>query len=157
MSMRTRTAPLSTQESMRRFTRRARTLVKPVICIAALTTAACSDSAGTTDARPPVPGTLTLSWVTPNQVEGAVRLTLKGPDIGTITAAQSEDMVFTRSSGTIHSIIVMGMVESGGLVRFEVPDVHQAQLYEVDIIEVSAADTDELRTSLSGYGVGVQR
>ena len=134
-----------------------RVISTAALCVIAVLNSACSDSTKSTEAREPEAGTLTVSWVTPHEAEGSVRLTLEGPAVGAISAADPGDLVFSRSSGAVHSIVVLGTLGSGGLIHFEVPDVHQAQHYRADIVEVAAADSDELRGDLSGYEISVRR
>lgn len=129
---------------------------KWLTCLVLAGSVGCSDSE-TTAPPSPTPGMLTLQLITPNSADGAVRLVLDGPDIGLITAVQADAMVFTRSSGSQRSIAVLGTTVTGGLLRFEVPDVNQASRYQATLVEVAGVSGSELRSDLGGYELDVVR
>lgn len=126
------------------------------LCAATWFGAACSDASDATGPVVETPGALTVQWVTPHNVEGAVRLRIAGPGITGIVGVQDDVVVFTRTEGKRHNVAILGRTETGGLVRFQVPDIQRADLYTVSLIEVAAPESSELRENLNDYRIIVE-
>lgn len=126
------------------------------LCAAAWLATACSDGLDTVAPPEETPGTLTIHWFTPHNVEGAVRLTIEGPGIRAIAAAQGDAVVFTRSEGSRHNVAVLGRTDTGGLVRFDVPDTGRLDLYRVTLVEVADLEAGNLREDLDDYRITIE-
>jgi hypothetical protein len=116
---------------------------------------ACGD--GTTP--PPVPtspSALRLDLQTPSTDDGAVVVTLRGPDVSNVQAASPAYLAYSRSdSGTREvRLIVVGDLKGGALATVSVAPGHQLSDYAATIQQV-AARSDSLRADLSGYHVTV--
>ena len=114
------------------------------------------DASRPAEATPPEPGQLMIQFETSNDTEGAIRVHLEGPGIGTVTAAQEGTFVLSRPKGSTSEIIVLGVLESGPLVRFEVSDVARFEEYSASVVEVAGPD-NLLRPDLSPFTVHIVR
>lgn len=108
---------------------------------------------------PPVPSSptaLRLDLETPNSDDGAVVLTLRGPDVSNLEAASPAYLAYSRSDSGAREIrlIIVGDLKGGALVTASVAPGHQLSDYSVTIDQV-AARSDTLRADLSGYRVSV--
>jgi hypothetical protein len=114
---------------------------------------ACSDGTA-----PPEPGEVVVRLVSPNTGDAAAVLTLTAPSGVTIAdfePGSQELAVFHRTTGTTTRIAVFGPLD-GAVARFTVPNVRDAGLYTVQLLEV-ADESNTLRTSLAGYSASVVR
>jgi len=114
------------------------------------------DASRSSEAAPPEPGHLSIRFETAHAAEGAVRLRLEGPGIGTVTAAQQDALVFSRADGSSAEIVVLGTLKSGALLRFEVSDVDRFDEYSASVVEVAGPD-NALRTDLTEYALQILR
>ena len=105
----------------------------------------------------PLPGELTVSLATPSPADGALLVTVTGPDAASaVRAASPGSVVRTRTQGTTTTVAVFGTVAAGPLLRLSVPDVRQAKRYTATVTE--AADLgNAVRPSLAGYALTVSR
>ena len=118
-------------------------------------TSACGEGA-TPPPLPSSPGALRLDLDTPHSDDGAVVVTLHGPDISHPQAASPAYLAYSRSDSGAHQIrlIIVGDLKGGALGTVSVGPGHQLSDYSVTIDQV-AARNDTLRADLSGYRVRV--
>jgi hypothetical protein len=123
----------------------------------ALAIVACSDSP--TAPQPPIPGELTLSWVTPNADDAAAMIKIVVP-AGTVTPSvigASEDLeIFHRRSADTIFVAVFGDLSDQPLVKIQVPNVRRVNEFSAQLIDV-ANDADALRSSIEGYALTITR
>jgi hypothetical protein len=92
---------------------------------------------------------------TPNSDDGAVRFELRGPSIESPTAAHASfQLQLDTVSATVWQVLVVGNINAGGLLAFQVPDVSAATSWSAKIIEV-ADRQNSVRSSLVGYSLTV--
>jgi hypothetical protein len=118
-------------------------------------TSACGE--GTTPPPAPISTTaLRLDLETPHSDDGAVVLTLRGPDVSNLQAASPAYLAYSRSDSGARAVrlIIVGDLKGGGLGTVSVGPGHQLSDYSVTIDQV-AARNDTLRADLSGYRVSV--
>lgn len=117
-----------------------------LVAVAVLTVGCGDDVAG------PVPGAIVVSLATPNTDDAAMVLEITGPDTGTITATDPATYLHVVGSGSSRTVVLVGDLQAGELLRFTVPDVDAADRYAAAVRQV--ADTSNaLRTSLSAYAL----
>ena len=104
--------------------------------------------------QPPL-GAVRLALQTPRTDDGAVVLTVQGPDVSGLQPASPAYLVYSRptSTGTVR-VIVIGDLKAGPLATLSIGPGHQLSDYSVTVDQV-AGRTDTLRTDLSGYQVRV--
>ena len=103
----------------------------------------------------PTAGTLMISLVTPNVDDGALRLTVYGGRMGTITAADPAYRLFVaRPDSSSARVIVTGPVRAGPLLRIDVPDAGLVSSYGATVQEAAARTTFESKI-LTGYATTV--
>ena len=126
---------------------------RAVLLMAAALLSACDAGEPAT----PLPGELTVSLATPNPADGAVLVSVTGPDAASsVQAAAAGNVVRSRTQGTTTIVAVFGTVAAGPLLRLSVPDVRQAKRYTATVAE--AADLgNAVRPSLAGYALTVSR
>jgi hypothetical protein len=113
----------------------------------------CGD--GSTGPEGPTPGTLTVTLTTPNADDGAILLTVSGPDMTQVTAADGS-LYFRHAGGTgAVTAVLVGDVQAGSLLTFHVPDVTAAGSYSATITQV-ADRSNTVRASLAGYALTVE-
>ena len=108
---------------------------------------------------PPVPispTTLRLDLDSPHSDDGAVVVTLRGPDVANPQVASAAYLAYARADSGAHEIrlIIVGDLKGGALGTVSVGPGHQLSDYSVTIDQV-AARNDTLRADLSGYRVRV--
>ena len=113
---------------------------------------ACSD-----DETPagPTAGTLSVTLTTPNVDDGAILFEVTGPDIVSVTVTVPEHYTHVGRDGNTLTIVIVGDIESGLLVGFDVPDVGDVASYSATMTEV-ADRANELRNNLTGYDLTVE-
>jgi len=115
---------------------------------------ACTNDATTSSESPPQSAPLTslvVSLTTPNADDGALALTLRGPDVGQIQPASSQYLVYTRPiSGNETHVIIVGDVAAGHVLTVTIGPGHKLTDYSAFMNEV-AARNDALRGTLSDY------
>jgi hypothetical protein len=116
----------------------------------------CGDS--TTAPRPNNPALPTaalVSLATPNADDGAVVVTLKGPDLSTIQAPSSAYVVYSRLATSQEArVIVIGNVAGGPLFTVKFAAGQQLSTYSATVEQV-ATRGDALRSSTTGYQLTV--
>lgn len=112
---------------------------------------------GGSDSTGPVAGTVTVSLVTPNADDGAVLLTLTGPNLANAKSASSAYRLYWRlvSPGEVRAIVV-GNLTAGAVLTVDVDDVGKVGQYNGSVVE-AASRSDVVRASAAGYGVTFAR
>lgn len=115
---------------------------------------ACSKDATTSSEPSPQSAPLTglvISLATPNSDDGALALTLHGPDIGQIAAASSHYLAYTHATSSEEAhVIIVGNIAAGQLLTVPIGAGHKLSDYSASVSEV-AARNDSLRATLSNY------
>lgn len=116
---------------------------------------ACGEGA-TPPPVPVSPTALRLDLVTPHSDDGAVVVTLRGPDVSNLQAASPAYLAYSRSDSSAREIrlIIIGDLKGGALGTIAVGPGHQLADYSVTIDQV-AARNDTVRADLSGYRVNI--
>ena len=121
-----------------------------LVVLALATAGSCSDSSG------PVAGTLTVSLATPNPgSDGAILVTLTGPEALTSITPEPGLRVFTQALGTVSHLAVTGTLANGAVLTVGVAHLSKAAQYAATVQSVAAADF-QLRP-LSGYSLTISR
>ena len=100
-------------------------------------------------------GELTLSLTTPFADDGAILISITGPDIGTVRTTSGSLAVHSRAMAGGVRVAVFGDIASGSLLRIAVPDASQPSKYSATVIEVSDR-TNGVRSALTGYKAKVE-
>lgn len=130
-------------------------LIKRLVCVGAVL--GMAGACGETSPLPaaPTPTVLRLDLQTPRSDDGAVVLTVQGPELSNLQAASSAYLIYSRPGAVDQMrVIVIGDLKGGPLVTLASGPGHQLSDYSVTIDQV-ATRTDTLRTDLSGYQVSV--
>ena len=116
---------------------------------------ACGEGA-TTPPVPSSPTALRIDLETPHTDDGAVVVTLRGPDVSNLQAASPAYLAYSRvDSGTSEvRLIVVGDLKGGALATVSIAPGHQLSDYSATIQQV-AARSDSLRADLSGYHMSI--
>jgi hypothetical protein len=123
-----------------------------VLALASL--AACRDGTA-----PPPPSSsprlLTIALQTAHADDGALVITLRGPDVTDIRAASASYLAYTRSVAPDEArIVVLGDLSGGALLALEIGPGHQLADYTATV-EDAATRADQLREDLAGYTLTV--
>ena len=129
-----------------------RLYVVMVLALGLVAGIACSD-----DETPagPTAGTLSVTLTTPNMDDGAILFEVTGPDIVSVTVTVPEHYTHVGHDGSTLTMVIVGDIESGLLVGFDVPDASAVASYSATALQV-ADRTNELRGTLSGYDLTVE-
>jgi hypothetical protein len=120
-----------------------------VLAVALVGVGSCSDDSG------PVAGMLTVSLTTPNPgADGAILLTVVGPQAITSVAAGTGLRVFSQPLTTTTKLAVTGPLTNGAFLMIGVADLGQAGQYHITIQGIAASSDFRLR-SLAGYGLTI--
>ena len=123
------------------------------ILAAFLLAGALSCSSGTG----PVAGMLTVLLHTPNAgADGAILLTVTGPQALTSVTAGAGLRAFSEPLSTVTKIALTGRLSDGAIVSIGVADVAKATQYHATVQGVAASADFQLR-SLGGYTLTVAR
>jgi hypothetical protein len=114
---------------------------------------ACSGDAGGEDTGPE-PGTLGVTFVSPNSDDGAVMVQVTGM-IDSVVAVPPYRLLSARPSTEVTRVIVTGDLGDGLLFRVYVPDIAGTGSLGMEIMQVAQQGTYSQR-SLAGYGLVVQ-
>lgn len=102
---------------------------------------------------PPVPGTITVSLVSPNANDGAILFNIRGPGISNVAPTSSSNQLFWRQTTNDEvKIIVVGNLTSGPVASLDVPDINDLAGYTTFVEQVADRE-DELRPSIDGYEI----
>lgn len=127
-----------------------RSLLMTALGLVLAATVAC----GSDSTTGPTAGTLTVSLTTPNADDGAMLLTVSGPDMTQIAVEDTSLYVRYAQDGTTITVVLVGDLRAGSLVTFHVPDVDAVSSYSATITQV-ADRNNVLRGSLTGYALTV--
>jgi hypothetical protein len=109
------------------------------------------------EASPPTPGTVTVSFQSPNTDDGAVLLTLTGPGIQGVQPASSNYKAYWRVvSATEARLLVVGNITNGVVATLTIDDLSKVKEYAGTLIEV-ASRSDAVRASVAGYSISISR
>ena len=104
--------------------------------------------------QPPL-SALQLDLQTSSVDDGAVVLTVQGPDVSKLQPASQAYLTYSRLTGTSTlRVIVIGDLKAGPLATLAIGPGHQLSDYAVTVDQV-AARTDGLREDLSGYRISL--
>ncbi|MFL5578838.1 MAG: hypothetical protein ACJ8AO_00555 [Gemmatimonadaceae bacterium] len=135
---------------------RARALLAAFSLVAAAALAvACGESPN--GPPTPVPGTLTVTLVTPRADDRAMVVRVTGPaGMTEVATANASYALHSRGTGTSFRAAAFGDLAGGALLRFSVPDVNRSAEYAATVVEVSDG-ANALRTDLAGYRLSISR
>ncbi|PYO95491.1 MAG: hypothetical protein DMD62_01185 [Gemmatimonadetes bacterium] len=97
--------------------------------------------------------TLVVSLVTPHADDGALILTITGPDLESVVTTPYVAYARATGSGTLR-ITVVGDLVAGPVVTLRLSVPHDAAAY-AGTVEQVAQRTDTLRDALTGYGLTI--
>jgi hypothetical protein len=132
-------------------------LITRLGCVGVIGLTAAAGACGLTETPPAIPplSAVELNLQTPRTDDGAVVLTLRGPDVSNLQAASRGYLMYSWPTAPDEMrIIVVGDLKAGPLATLSVGSGHQLSEYSV-IVDQVAARTDSLRADHSGYGVSV--
>jgi hypothetical protein len=132
-----------------------RGILTTAVAIALAAGLACGRDDGTSGPDGPTPGFLTVTLTTPSTDDGALLLTVSGPDITQVAATDASLYFRHIEAGSTMTAVLVGNVQGGTLLRFHVPDVAAAGSYSTTITQV-ADRGNARRASLAGYALMVQ-
>ena len=127
--------------------------------------AACSDSGTSPNPPAPPPGpppappppapapvtSAIITLVTPHTNDGAVLVTLTGPDVATIQRADSQYVLYSRPASAQETrVIVVGNLAAGALFKINLSAPHLLSAYAGTIQQV-ATRADSIVASTNGY------
>jgi hypothetical protein len=125
-----------------------------LVAVAALAVA-CGESPN--EPPTPVPGTLTVTLVTPRADDRAIVVRVTGPEGMTeVATANASYALHSRGTGTSFRAAAFGDLAGGALLRFQVPDVNRSAEYAATVVEVSDG-ANALRADLAGYRLSISR
>jgi hypothetical protein len=133
-----------------------------LVIASALILGACSSEATTATTVPSTPtvpagptsGWLTVQLTTPRSDDGAVQLSIGGPQIDSVKLVTYDG--FDTNSGTQVDLVATGDVTGGAIARIFVPDVSRASQYYASVSAAAARDSYALQV-LDGYSATVVR
>lgn len=131
---------------------RARDLLVIVAAIGIVS--ACADHSTSVTTETPVT-TATVALVTPHTNDGAVFVTLHGPDIASVRSADPRYVVFTKTMSAQEArVIVLGNVVAGPLLTLSFASPQVPSGYTGTIQEI-ATRGDSVLASTDGYRVTI--
>ena len=100
---------------------------------------------------PPLVTEATVSLSTPHDDDGAIVLSVRGPDLTTFKAASPSYVLYSRvASAQEARLIVIGDIGAGPLLTIQLATAHELSAYAVSV-ETVAMRSDSLRADLTGY------
>jgi len=131
-----------------------RTRLLPLIALFGIASA-CGEGA-TTPLVPSSPTALRIDLETPHTDDGAVVVTLRGPDVSNLQPASPAYLAYSRADSGAREVrlIVVGDLKGGALATVSIAPGHQLSDYSATIQQV-AARSDSLRADLSGYHMSI--
>ena len=122
-----------------------------LVVLAAAAASACGES--TVLPPPSSPTALRVDLHTPNTDDGAIVITLRGPDLSNLQPGSAGYLAYFRAASTEETrVIVVGDLNTGALVTLSIAAGHQLSDYSATVEQV-ASRTDVLRADLSAYRV----
>jgi hypothetical protein len=132
--------------------------LQALLTTAALALLAACSSEGATGVTAPPPGPtsgwLTVQFLSPRTDDGAVQLSITGPQLDSVTVVGYNG--FAAIEGSQADLVATGNISSGDIARILVPDISRISEYQVSVSAAAARDTYELQ-SLVGYRAVVVR
>lgn len=98
----------------------------------------------------PAPTAAVVSLTTPNTDDGALVVTVRGPELTDIQAVSSAHVVYSRYAPQEAHVIIVGDVGAGPLLTVKLGAGHAISEYSASIEQV-AMRNDSLRVSTTGY------
>ena len=130
-------------------------LIKRLSCVGLVLCVAAGCGETSLLPAPPTATALRLDFQTPRSDDGALVLTVQGPELSSLQAASPAYLVYSRPATADRvRIVVIGDLKGGSLVTMSMAPGHQRSEYSVTIDQI-ASRTDELRADLSGYQVNI--
>lgn len=124
-----------------------------VLAVIALGTS-CADRSTEPSTSPDV-RSLVAALATPHADDGAVMVTLRGPDLATIAPASAGYVVYTRAATPRETrVIIVGDIVAGPLVTISLGAGHPLSAFSASIEQV-ATRADDLRAAVTEYRVSV--
>lgn len=119
----------------------------------------CGDRAPTPPVTPPPPPApvtrAVVSLATPNADDGALILTLRGPNATAIELTNPSHVLYSRSASSSElRLAIVGDLTAGPLLRFTLSGGQSLAAYTATVDQV-ASRSDLLRSSTSGYALTV--
>jgi hypothetical protein len=118
--------------------------------VGVLSLGACSAGAATDSAAPagPTGGWLTLQLTTPRTDDGAVQLSVSGPQVDSVKLAGYDG--FDTNNGTQVDLVATGNITSGNIALIYVPDLSRTGEYHASVSAAASRDSYSLQT-IDGY------
>jgi hypothetical protein len=115
---------------------------------------ACGGSSPTGSETPiAAPGWLSVELTTPHADDGAVQLRITGPGVDSVVASAVYNG-FGVASGSTADLVITGVVQSGHVARFRVPDITRSSQYLATVTAAAQRGTYALRGT-SGYRTAI--
>jgi hypothetical protein len=107
----------------------------------------------------PVAGTLKVILTTPNSgFDGAVMLTLSAPAVpSSVTPTAGLALWGAPVASTTAKLVLTGTLSTGTILTLQVDDVGKVGQYSVQLVDVAAAGTFQLRRPLTLYSAAVTK
>jgi len=103
---------------------------------------------------PPAPTAAVISLLTPNSDDGAIVLTLRGPELSDIQATSSAHLLYARTASGQARVIVVGDLSAGPIVKVKLGAGHPLSEYSTAVEQV-ALRNDSLRATTTGYQLSI--
>ncbi len=116
-----------------------------------LAVGACSDDE--TTGPEAVPGTLVVTLTTPNADDGAIMFTVTGGEASNVTLVDPSFQLYIHEGASSVTVVIVGDIEAGALLEFDVPDVGALDDYGADVDQVANRAND--LQSVTGYSLSV--
>jgi len=117
----------------------------------------CSEGSTAPPVPPPpaAPTAAVISLLTPNSDDGAIVITLRGPELSDIQATSSAHLLYARvASGQAARVIVVGDLSAGPIVKMNLGAGHRLSEYSTAVEQV-AMRNDSLRATTTGYQLSI--
>jgi hypothetical protein len=120
--------------------------------VAVMIAAACGDNGNPAEQQPAnTVSAAVITLTTPNSDDGAIVLTLQGPDLAAIEPASSAYLSYSRATSNQEKrVIVIGNLGAGPLFTVKLGSAHNLSDYSATVEQV-ANRSDILRNSTTDY------
>ncbi|HSG81957.1 MAG TPA: hypothetical protein VLC48_06900 [Gemmatimonadota bacterium] len=125
-------------------------IIATAVALVMATGVACDDDS----TAPAVAGTFVVSLTTPSTDDGAIMFTISGGAATNPTLLDGTLQLYSSAGTNELTVVIVGDVEAGDLLEFDVPDVAAFDDYSAAIEEV-ADRTNDLVTPLTGYSLSI--
>lgn len=126
-----------------------RWIIATAVALVMATGVACDDDATAPGA---VAGTFVVTLTTPNTDDGAIMFTISGGAISAPALSDATLHMYTSEGTNSLTVVIIGDIEAGDLLVFDVPDIAALDDYSADIDEV-ADRANDLVSPLTGYSL----